>query len=149
MSCDCDSPSVYHASLVKVRKPHKCCECGGNIQPPQQAEKIDALWDGEFSTIYTCVDCVAVRDYLKERYVSDDDESLCCHGEMYEYLWQSDLLWDEDEIEEEASAWVPDYDGSIGVIQGDNHVVGVKVDWLRWQNGRLCLVLPQLAQEAA
>lgn len=139
MTCECDYPSLYNAKLVKVRKQHKCCECKKKIWPSQQAEKVDALWDHVFSTIYTCNNCVALRDYLKANHLNDGEESLCCHGEMYEYLWNSDLLWTEDEVEEEASTWVPDYDPSLGVIQGNSHVIGVRVDWLRWHDGRLCL----------
>lgn len=138
MNCDCSCPTVYRAKLVKIRKPHKCCECGDKIQIGQHAEKVDALWESQFSTIYTCVDCVGVRDRVKA--VFDDENDLCCHGEMFEYLWHSDLLWDEDEIEEEASAWVPDYNESLGVIRGANCVIAVKVGWLRWENGKLRLI---------
>ncbi len=90
MSCDCIYPSVYKARVVRTRKLHKCCECGNKILPGQQAEKVDALWDGQFSTIYTCLECMAVRDRLKEVF-ADDEDVLCCHGEMFEFLWHSDL----------------------------------------------------------
>lgn len=147
MSCDCDYPAVYHAKIVRVRKSHKCCECNQKIACSQQAEKVDALWDGSFQTIYTCLECMKVRDRIKQVF-SDDDNCLCCHGEMFYYLWHSDLLWDEDEIEEEARNWVPNYDDSLGVIKGANHVIGTKVDWLRWYNGKLCLV-EELSNEKA
>ena len=136
--CECDYPVLYHAKTVKVRKLHKCCECEQAIAPGEQAEKVDALWDGSFQTVYTCLTCVEVRDRVREEF-ADDSDCFCCHGEMYEYLWQSDLLWDEDEIEEEASMWVPDYGSLPGVIRGPNQVIGTKVDWLRWYGGRLCL----------
>jgi hypothetical protein len=33
---------------------------------------------------------MAVRDRLKEVF-ADDEDVLCCHGEMFEFLWHSDL----------------------------------------------------------
>lgn len=139
MSCDCEHPEVYRAKTVKVKKLHRCCECGHTIKTGEQAEKVDALWNGSFSSIYTCLSCVDVRNYIQQSLVDNDDDCLC-HEQLFDYLYDSDLLWDEDEIEEEASQWVIGYSNSLGVIRGVNKIIGTKVDWLSWRGGRLHLV---------
>jgi hypothetical protein len=99
-----------------------------------QAEKADGLWDGEFRSIYTCTDCVKVRDYFRERL-----DELYCHGELEEFIWAEGLLWSEDDIEKDAAQWVPDYDKSVGVVRGMDCVIACTEPWLIRKNGRFQL----------
>lgn len=134
MSCDCAHPAVYSAKVVRVRKQHKCTECNHRINIGESAEKVDALWDDQFQTVYTCVECCKIRDFLKEKFPED----ICCHGELFDFIWEAGFLFSEDEIEEEAD-WVQDYNDSVGVVRGSNCIIATHVPWLIRRNGKFCL----------
>ena len=46
--------------LVKTKKPHKCClDNGAHIIPVESmAVRDSAIVDGEWSTVYSCTDCI-------------------------------------------------------------------------------------------
>lgn len=108
MSCDCEVPALYRSKLVTTRKKHKCVECGIIIPLASQAEKVDTLYDGCFQSLYTCLKCQEVIDYIRQ-YTGEDDmilglqENLCCHGELYEVLHCA-VFDDIDEDQEEGMA---------------------------------------------
>jgi hypothetical protein len=82
--CDHVSPTLYESRVVKTRKPHRCCECDLEIPTGSQAQKTDGLWDGDFSTVYTCLKCQKIWDYIFE---NPELECLCLvHGEMYDAI---------------------------------------------------------------
>ncbi len=116
MTCDCEVAAIYSAKVVKTKKPHECVECGEQIGVQSPAEKVDALWDGLFQTVYTCANCMELRDFLKNKF----PDELCCHGELFEFIYESGFLCSEDEIETEAATWVQNYDSAIGVVRGLN-----------------------------
>jgi hypothetical protein len=139
MTCDCEYPALYKVKQVAVRKLHRCVECGYKIEFGVRAEKVDALWDGSFQTIYTCLNCVKVRDFIKAKY-ADSEDVLCCHGEIYDFLWGEGLLFSEQDIEEEASEVLPNYNERIGVVRGKNCIIASKVDWLIRRGDKFFLV---------
>lgn len=134
MSCDFyDAPALYNSRIVRVRKPHKCVECRAVIQPGQQAEKIDALYSEGFSTFYTCLDCVELIAYLRTQKIE-----LCCHGELGEIIYEEDLIFSDDELEEiySAESW---YDDSKGCVRGQSCPIVTKAPWLKIVNGHFRL----------
>ncbi|MGB3203586.1 MAG: hypothetical protein WBB28_01220 [Crinalium sp.] len=89
-ACDATPPDLYNSKIVKVRKPHRCCECAVQIEKGQECEKVDGLWEGSFSTLYTCLQCKELWGYLGEK------EMDCCmeHGILYEEIF---ALFPEDD----------------------------------------------------
>lgn len=76
--CDSDGEpaTFYDTKDIKARKRHKCCECGGKIEPGQVYKYVIGIWDGDLSTFKTCLVCSRIaRDF-------------CCeHGSLREHLW--------------------------------------------------------------
>lgn len=73
---DYDSPEVYNASTPKARKPHRCCECGGEIPKGDQYERVK--WhDGKWGRQNTCLLCVEIRKVFS-----------CGEGFVHEMLWE-------------------------------------------------------------
>lgn len=62
---DAEAASFSTISIVKARKPHKCCECNETIAPGQQYERCTGLWDHGFDTFATCLSCVEIRDHFR------------------------------------------------------------------------------------
>jgi uncharacterized protein with PIN domain len=58
-ACVCDygdAPAVYHREERTARKPHRCYECQGTIQPGERYErtapvpiKVGGYWDGRWN----------------------------------------------------------------------------------------------------
>jgi len=65
MSCcfDYDPPEFITVKIVKARKQHKCCECGGVIGKGEEYEYISGKWD-YFDQFKTCEKCADLRDSL-------------------------------------------------------------------------------------
>lgn len=106
MSCDCDIPQLYESRLVTTRKKHKCVECGQHIAIGEKAEKVDALYYNSFQHFYTCLQCQEIIDFIRQEHeddlLKDLNEALCCHGELYDLLFE--LVFDDREEENEGSA---------------------------------------------
>ena len=58
--CECydNVPDFYDASIVKARKPHRCCECLREIELGERYERASGKWDGDFETFATCGTCL-------------------------------------------------------------------------------------------
>lgn len=103
MSCNCEVPSLYKSKIVITRKEHKCVECGKRIAIAEKSEKVDALYGGEFQSFYTCLQCHEIIEFIRQD--SEDDllkelnKELCCHGELYDLLYEFvfDSLEDEED----------------------------------------------------
>ncbi|MBL1177640.1 hypothetical protein [Pantanalinema sp. GBBB05] len=135
-SCDCEPAQLYNSKIVRCRKPHKCLECGVKIEPGEQAEKVDSLYDGQFSTFYTCPECLKLIAYIRSNIKSVE---ICCHGELAEAIWhEGSLVWDDDDMEEEYST-LPFYDEVKGIVRGRNLPIATRVDWLIIERGRFRL----------
>jgi len=81
MQCACvyiendGGPEFIRETLPKARKIHLCSECHSKIQPGSIYERAEGVWDGDFRTYKTCLDCKSVRD------------EFFCDGWTYEQLW--------------------------------------------------------------
>ncbi len=106
MSCDCEVPSLYRSKLVRTRKKHKCVECGQRIEIAEKVKKVDALYDGEFQSFYTCLQCQEIIEFIRQN--TEDDllkelnKELCCHGELYDLLYE--FVFDDREEENDDPA---------------------------------------------
>lgn len=108
MSCNCKFPTRYSSNLVTTRKRHKCVECGNFIKAKEKAEKVDALYNNNLQTFYTCLECQEIIEFIRHRQDNEDElfnelhEALCCHGELYDLLYE--LCFDDREEENEGPA---------------------------------------------
>jgi hypothetical protein len=83
MECSCiyvgDSYSgseFYRSKIVTAKKRHKCCECHKSILPSEKYEYVSQLFEGEFFTHKTCLDCLSVRN------------EFFCDGWWFEDIWE-------------------------------------------------------------
>jgi hypothetical protein len=53
---------AYGLKKPKAIKAHKCCECGGEIQPGEVYHYHSGIWEGEPFSFKVCIDCDALRD---------------------------------------------------------------------------------------
>ena len=51
----------YDGKVRTARKPHKCGECGGVIQPGEVYNLHAGVWEGDFWSIKNCSDCEQLR----------------------------------------------------------------------------------------
>ena len=70
---DAVSSSFCNIKKVKARKTHKCCACHRSIEPGEEYEYVSGIWDGDFDTYKTCIDCLSIRD------------NFFCNGYYYEF----------------------------------------------------------------
>lgn len=66
--CDYDPAEFVQSEERTARKPHKCCECGHQIEPGEVYEHVRGKWGGEISTFDTCEMCVELREALSDYY---------------------------------------------------------------------------------
>lgn len=64
--CSCDADGYWNVgptttNVKAARKLWYCAECGCNINPGESYEHIWGVWDGESTSIHTCVRCVELR----------------------------------------------------------------------------------------
>lgn len=109
MSCDHNSPTLYNSKVAVTRKRHECVECGERIEIAEKTKKIDTLYDGNFQTFYICLECQKIIEFIRQD--SEDDllkelnEALCCHGELYELLFE--FVFDDREEDDPACHYLP------------------------------------------
>ena len=78
----CELPQVYTELWPKARKPHKCCECGGKIQPGEKYRKITGIWGGKPDTFKQCADCAPLYDAAN----NEESEGIP-FGSLWECFW--------------------------------------------------------------
>lgn len=61
MDYDGDTNEFYTESLVKARRPHKCCECRDVIVTGAQYQRASGKAEGEMWTAKTCLLCYEIR----------------------------------------------------------------------------------------
>ena len=60
--------ALYRETYQVARKPYRCGECGGMIQPGRKYHKVTGLWDGDYWVIHrTCMPCSRIRDDFCKR----------------------------------------------------------------------------------
>jgi hypothetical protein len=76
----------YAASVVKARKPHRCCECGRSITPGTNYKYVSGKYEGEFFTCKTCLPCDEILRVFS-----------CGGSVMHECLWEDmrDYVFDQ------------------------------------------------------
>jgi hypothetical protein len=57
-----DPAELYSQAMVKARIPHRCCECGGQIEAGSRYERSRGRWEGKWFTYRTCLLCQEIRD---------------------------------------------------------------------------------------
>jgi hypothetical protein len=81
---DGDGPEFFHVATVTARKPHKCDECGGALQPGQRYERSSGKWEGDWSTHRSCLQCGEITAEFGEDYAFGqfwpEMESAWAHG---------------------------------------------------------------------
>ena len=85
-----EMPEFYRERLVRARKPYTCCE--GNckrterINPGDLYQCVTGKWNGEVSTIRSCVRCARLRKRVVDRYPPDYPAEGPGFGELLEYV---------------------------------------------------------------
>jgi hypothetical protein len=62
---DCDEygySDFCYVDVRKARKPHRCCECGKQIEAGEKYEHSRSKFDGDFSSCDTCLICVEIGE---------------------------------------------------------------------------------------
>jgi hypothetical protein len=60
---ECDGISEFFDCEVRTaRKPHRCIECGKQIQPQEKYEYARGKFDGDFWDAHTCLPCAEIAD---------------------------------------------------------------------------------------
>jgi len=62
---------VDSQAILKARKPHECCECGGTIHPGELYENYSGCWDGRWDRYKTHLSCDAIRHWAADRYYDE------------------------------------------------------------------------------
>lgn len=62
--------AIWH--MCKARKPHRCQECYGTIQPGEKYHKITGVFDGSGFTHKICADCQLLINELNEGKAFED-----------------------------------------------------------------------------
>jgi len=81
MECACvyieneGGPEFIKETTPVARKEHICSECRKKIQIKEKYERAEGVWDGDFRTYKTCLDCRSVRS------------EFFCNGWTYEQIW--------------------------------------------------------------
>lgn len=79
--CDYDMPRFFNREVRKARKAHRCCECGGRVQPGEAYEYVSGMWDDYLQSFKTCDRCVNFRKWMTN--------NLPCFCWAYEGLFET------------------------------------------------------------
>ena len=59
--CD-NEPTYFNAVMRTARKQHTCVECHMPIRSGSKYEYVRGIWEGEWATFATCLDCQKLRE---------------------------------------------------------------------------------------
>ncbi len=68
MDCSCiyintdNGPEFSETTYPVARKTHRCTECYRDIKHGEKYEKCTGVWEGDFETYKTCIDCLSIRE---------------------------------------------------------------------------------------
>lgn len=93
MDYDSGANDFYHTQYPTARKPHRCCECRGTIQPGERYERVSGKSDGDVWTVKSCGRCAEIRDaFVCGAWVFGE---LWEHIEEYMFpVWKERGPWD-------------------------------------------------------
>lgn len=86
--CDCEAPSAFYQKARRARSEHRCCECGTAIPAGALYQYTSGVWDGQWQSYKTCLDCQSARDFLMRECVPKWDCGPCftqLFDGIYEY----------------------------------------------------------------
>jgi hypothetical protein len=61
---DADPAQFYNQRVLRAAKEHECSECSAKIAKGERYERVDAMWDGDWSMFKTCLLCVEIRNHF-------------------------------------------------------------------------------------
>ena len=87
-------PAVCREAHIVARREHRCCECGGTIQPLDVYERTVGLWEGGWDTFKVCLGCEEARDFYVEHFADgrDPDDGQFSFTALFADLM--DAVWD-------------------------------------------------------
>ena len=95
---------VWRQTTRKARKPHRCYECGGTIQPGETYEYVSYIFDHSPGSYHLCNKCENVREHIKhieEGRGCHGSEAICPVGGLRDAIWEDHdhygLMADEDD----------------------------------------------------
>lgn len=89
-------PAIWDESLVRARKPHRCCCCRATIQPGEEYLRHFSVFDGAANPAKLCSVCWA------DRCVFNKEHGFICHpAELY------NMMYDCSAEHDEADQWAP------------------------------------------
>ncbi len=80
---DYEPADVFSTKLVKARKEHRCVECSRVIPVGYTHERVNILYEGQWSTYRTCRLCVAVA---ADFFSPECGRMVCGLWEMIQYV---------------------------------------------------------------
>lgn len=111
MSSDCDMPvcCVERHPVARIR--HRCCECGGVIEPGTRYHYFSGVWDDRGQSFKTCPACRALTENWRAELRSDGlrDDWMLAIGELFADLMESradNFLDSELDRLDKQGAWV-------------------------------------------
>jgi hypothetical protein len=81
---------IWRETNPTARKPHRCYECRGTINPGEAYKRVDYVHRSEAGSYKTCRRCEAVRQRIHEVEIARgcrDHESWCPTGQLQEAIW--------------------------------------------------------------
>lgn len=83
---DCGA-ELMEETLRTARKIHRCCECGKTIQIGETYEYVKGMWEGDWNTYKTCLDCKSIRDVFFDSWIYTEiwenfRDEFGCHGSV-------------------------------------------------------------------
>jgi len=68
--CDGETPKVFDCRIVKANKNHECCECHKEIMRGEEYEYLRGLWEDQWLSFKTCLDCAELRYQYRDDFCS-------------------------------------------------------------------------------
>lgn len=87
--CDYDPCEVYRETSPRARRPHRCNDCGGTIEPGEHYTRIFTLHEGEPNAYKRCADCAYLIAEVGREWMSE------CGGWSCIYAGDLPESWDE------------------------------------------------------
>lgn len=78
-----DAPEFFaDIELRRANKPHRCCECHGEIANGEQHWYFAGVWDGDFKAFRVCVACEEIRQEIVDD--CGDEEYRPAFGKLFD-----------------------------------------------------------------
>ena len=93
--CDCDGerPEAFNQNTRKARKLHRCGECRGPIRSGDSYEYVSGIWEGDFCTFKTCLQCVELRKWAAKEFKPFCWQFTMLHQNVLDEAWGESALY--------------------------------------------------------